>query len=267
MGKSMLSMKDALLIIEVGNSGTDIAVFQEDRCLECLRVPTVSLGSARDIESCLNELLQRYQGIGLAGVCSVVPKLTRLFTIVLKDFYAMRLVEIDSSIALPFRFDYAPRESLGPDRIALLALSAGMYPRKAVVAVDIGTAMTFDVLDSSAFYLGGMILPGVDLMSFVLHDRTARLPLVRITEPASLLGNSTESCIRSGIYWGCIKQVEGLLMTILDYLQHEAGERDVEILMTGGNSRMIASGLSFPVTVDEQAVLKGAGMLVGMNLL
>ncbi|RDD29954.1 pantothenate kinase [Prosthecochloris sp. ZM] len=260
-----LFMREALLIIEIGNSSTDIAVFQQDRCLECLRVPTISLASLRDIESSLNELLQRHQKIRVAGVCSVVPRLTDLFAVALKELFSMRIVGIDSTLDLPFRFEYSPRESFGPDRIALLAISAGIYPQKAVIAVDIGTAMTFDVLDSSHCYRGGMILPGIDLMAFSLHDRTARLPLVRISDSASLLGRSTESCIRSGIYWGCIKQVDGILGEIRDFLQTETGDTDVEVLMTGGNCRMVASGLSVAVTVDEHAVLKGAGMLVGMN--
>ncbi|UZJ40477.1 type III pantothenate kinase [Prosthecochloris sp. SCSIO W1101] len=256
-----------VLIIEIGNSVTDCVVFEGERCIATYTIQTEKLKSGKEVLELTRRILNNHPSIYHAAVCSVVPSVGELFLSILASTLSGKVVEINSSLSLPFTLDYDPPHTLGADRLALCALSCRSWPDKAIIALDIGTAITFDVVSSRGVYLGGMILPGLDLMTAVLHDRTAKLPLVEITEePIPLLGKSTADCMQSGVFWGCVKQVEGLLARVHRFLSDELQENAVRIIGTGGNSRLVASVMENPPVIDEHAVLKGAKVLLDMNL-
>lgn len=260
-------MKMGVLIVEIGNSVTDFAVFEEEQCLATYTVPTGQLAGRDAVHDRTKKIFSGHPDIIHAAICSVVPAVGELFLHVLKNALSGKVLEIDGLLSLPFTLDYRPPHALGADRLALCALSTLQWPEKAVIALDIGTATTFDVVSSKGIYLGGMILPGLDLMTAVLHDRTAKLPQVQISSSSMpLLGRSTSDCIQSGVFWGCVKQVEGLLAGIRCYLNDALGEESIRVIATGGSSRLVASAMEEPPMIDEQAVLKGAKLLLDMNL-
>jgi len=260
-------MNEQVLIIETGNSATDFSVYEEERSVAFYRVASEILGEGEEAERQISRIFQNHAAIQQAAICSVVPSLTALFLPILENRLAGRVVEINSSLSLPFVLDYHPPHTLGADRLAFCALCRSLWPDEAVIALDVGTAITFDVVSSEGVYLGGMILPGLDLMTAVLHDRTAKLPSVTISSSSiPLLGRSTAACIESGVFWGCVKQVEGLLADIERYLSERFHEKQVRVIATGGSSRMIASAMENPPLIDDQAVLKGAKILLEMNI-
>jgi len=260
-------MNDQVLIIETGNSATDFSVYEAERSMAFYRVSSERLAEGEAAERQISSIFQNHPAVDRAAICSVVPSLTALFMPVLEDRLPDRVVKISSSLSLPFTLDYHPVHALGADRLALCALCRSLWPDEAVIALDMGTAITFDVVGSEGVYLGGMILPGLDLMTTVLHDRTAMLPQVTIFSSAiPLLGRSTSGCIESGVFWGCVKQVEGLLADIERYLRETLHEKKVRVIATGGSSRMIASAMANPPLIDDQAVLKGAKVLLEMNI-
>ncbi len=260
-------MKMGVLIVEIGNSVTDFAVFEGEQCLATYTVPTEQLAGREAVHDRTKKILSGHPDIIHAAICSVVPAVDELFLHVLKSTLSGKVLEIDGSLTLPFTLDYSPPHALGADRLALCALSRRTWPDEAIIALDIGTAITFDVLSARGVYLGGMILPGLDLMSAVLHDRTAKLPQVQIMSSSiPLLGRSTADCMQSGIFWGCVKQVEGLLAAIRHYLTGEMQEDGIRIIGTGGSSRLVASVMENPPIIDELAVMKGANLLLDMNL-
>ena len=99
------------------------------------------------------------------------------------------------------------------------------------------------------------------------RDRTAKLPQVHISSSSiPLLGKTTVDCIQSGVFWGCVKQIEGLLAGIRCYLSDAFGEENARVIATGGNSRLVTSAMAEPPVIDELAVMKGAKVLLDMNV-
>ncbi len=256
-----------VLIVEIGNSATDFAIFHGERCFAVYTTQTERLAEREKVQKQITRIFDRHSSITHAAVCSVVPSVGELFLDSLGNTLSGKVLEINSSLSLPFALDYNPPDALGADRLALCALSRRTWPDDAVIALDIGTAITFDVLNSNGNYLGGMILPGLDLMTEVLHYRTAKLPMVQITEPSiPLLGKSTVDCMQSGVFWGSVKKVEGLIERIRRYLMDDIGERNIKVIATGGSCKLVVSVMDDPPVIDEQAVMRGAKVLLDMNL-
>lgn len=253
------------LVIDIGNTTTTLAVFTGDSEPSVESMPSALFGETDAMVGLFTSLAHRHGAPESVAVCSVVPALATTCSFLIGSLFSVAAVTIAASLRLPFRLDYATPHTFGADRIALCAWGCHLFENKPVIAVDIGTAITFDVLDASGAYRGGLIMPGIDMMAGALHSRTAQLPQVRIDRPGSLLGRSTEECIRSGIFWGAVRQIAGLIDAIGAELVSETGQPAPEVLLTGGNSRLIASELGEVSVIDELAVLRGADLLLRMN--
>ncbi|MBO8092726.1 MAG: type III pantothenate kinase [Prosthecochloris sp.] len=257
-------MSKRFLIVEAGNTVTDFAVTQNGSCLVHLHVPTATLKTSSDVTRQVVPLHDRFPGMEAAGVCSVVPALTALVMSALEDCFPGPVIEISASLRLPFTLEYYPPGAIGADRIALLAYAADAAGGRPVIAVDAGTAITVDVLDAEGHYTGGMILPGIDLSCSALNQGTARLPLVKLEKCPPLLGRSTEGCIQSGVFWGCVHQIEGILDDITTILCDDQ-EQEIPVIMTGGSGRLIEPLIHHKLIFQEHAVLFGAWLLTSMN--
>ena len=259
-------LQDALLcVVEIGNTTASFAVFKGDECLEVHKVPSIMLSGYDDVTAQVVPILNRYPVLADAALCSVVPSLGSTVSNFLRDHLRGQVLEVTSTVQLPFMLRYDSPESFGADRIALCAQSSRLYPDEPVIALDIGTAITVDVLGSNKEYLGGLILPGLDLMAKALNEHTARLPLVSMDLPDTLIGFSTSECIRNGIIWGCVSGLEGLLMKIKTMLQGEHKAENIHVLATGGNAPLITGMLATSPVLDELAVLRGTSYLFTLN--
>ncbi len=255
-----------VLVLDAGNSFTHAAVFSGDAVIDIRSLPTRSLENSGEVRKLVDGILNDHPDLCHAAICSVVPSAGVLFHQVLGSVLPGSLIDISSSLKLPFSLDYNPPSSLGADRIAFCSYCAGYSSENPVIAIDIGTAITMDVLVPDEGYFGGLIMPGLDMMSAALHDRTARLPRVEVSGPVPLLGRSTEDCMESGIFWGGVKQVEGLLAEIRHVIIEKKGRQRVNVVATGGGSRIIIPALKEPILIDEQAVLKGGKVLLDLNV-
>lgn len=253
------------LVVVIGNTSTMMAVFGDGDEPLTERLPSTLFADQAVMAETLEKLSGLYGPFQGAAVCSVVPEIATSCCSRLDAMLPAPALRIDAGLRLPFRLRYDNGNSFGADRIALCAWSRTLFPQQAHIAVDIGTAITFDVLDSQGEYVGGMIMPGIDMMSGALQARTAQLPFIKVDGSTSLLGRSTGECIRSGIFWGAVKQVEGLVEEISRYLCEGLGEPSVRVIATGGNSRMIVAEIDSIDHVDELAVARGALLLLEMN--
>ena len=259
-------LQDALLcVVEIGNTTASFAVFKGDECLEVHKVPSIMLSGYDDVTAQVVPILHRYPALADAALCSVVPSVGSTVSNFLRDHLRGRVLEVTSTVQLPFMLRYDSPESFGADRIALCAQSSRLFPEEPVIALDIGTAITVDVLGSDREYLGGLILPGLDLMAKALKEHTARLPLVSMDHPDTLTGFSTSECIRNGIIWGCVSGLEGLLVKITARLKDEHNAENIHVLATGGNAPLIAGLLATTPVLDELAVLRGTRYLFTLN--
>ncbi|NHQ60738.1 type III pantothenate kinase [Chlorobium sp. BLA1] len=254
-----------LLVVEIGNTTASFVVFNGEELLEVHKVPSETLSTPDDIDGVIKPLLLSYPELSDAALCSVVPALDPVVMSALQRRLGGRMVAVTSSLRLPFRLSYDAPETFGADRIALCALSRRLYPEDAVIALDIGTAITVDVLGSEGLYLGGLIMPGLDLMARALNERTARLPLVCMDTPTSLIGNSTAECIRNGIIWGCVSGIEGLIGKIKTLLREKSEAGEPKVIVTGGSAPLISGLLESDTLLEELAVLRGTRYLFTVN--
>ncbi len=228
-----------LLVIDAGNTETVLGIFRGEWLLGSWRIASDRNRTADECRLLLGSAA-REAGLDLreiAGVAigSVVPPITAAFREVAESRLRVPTVvvsgETDSGIAI--RVDN-PRE-VGADRIANAVAAHRLYGGPAVV-VDLGTATTFDVVTERGAYVGGAIAPGILTSSEELFRRAARLTAVDLTFPARVIGRNTAESLRSGILFGAVGQIDG----ILDRIRGEWGRR-FRVLATGGLAGLVAS--------------------------
>jgi len=260
-----LAEGNLLLVVEIGNTTLVAAVFHGDEPVSFVSGLTSELISSSGVSSLFSPVLARYPELRDAVLSSVVPAAEQAVGGWLEETLGGEVMRVNSSMRLPFLLSYDPPEALGPDRIALCARASMIEGSGAVIALDVGTAITADTLASDGRYLGGIIMPGLELMADVLHSGTARLPRVAVALPGGILGRSTEECIQSGVVWGCVSGVEGMVSKITCWLEEEHGEKEVRVIATGGHAPLLARLFDGTLRIDGHAVLHGARYLFALN--
>jgi type III pantothenate kinase len=163
--------------------------------------------------------------------------------------------------ALDWGFDIrvdAPHE-VGADRL-LNALAAHRRYAGPLIVIDFGTATTFDVVEKDGAYLGGVIAPGINLSIEALHRAAARLPRIGIGRPQAVIGRNTVAAMQSGIYWGYVGLIEGIVARI----RAEHGGT-LKVIATGGLAPLFAEGTTVIETTDQDTTLDGLKLLAQRN--
>ena len=145
------------------------------------------------------------------------------------------------------------------DRL-LNGLAAHQRYRGPLIVIDFGTATTFDVVDGEGDYNGGAIAPGINLSIEALHQAAARLPRIAIGRPQAVIGRGTVAAMRSGIFWGYIGLVEGIVVRI----QAEFGQ-PMKVIGTGGLAPLLSEGTNIFHRIDPELTLEGLRLLAGRN--
>ncbi len=186
---------------------------------------------------------------------SVVPDANNELKRLSRKLFDTDLVEI-SHETLPQLSIKLPRpEEVGADRL-VNAVAVMAYYKAPAIVIDFGTATTFDVVDHEGAFVGGVIAPGVNLSVNALYAAAAKLPKISISKPKKAIGDSTITAMQSGIYWGYVSMVEGMIKRISAELVSD-GQKPY-VIATGGLSSLMAEGLGDYVdVVDEDLTLKG----------
>lgn len=169
-------------------------------------------------------------------------------------------VELSHRLKMPVSLNYATPETLGSDRIAAASAAWRLYPGKPIMVVDAGTCVTVDYVSKDGVYHGGAILPGVEMKFKALHNFTARLPLLNISDVVTAcepVGDSTQGSMVSGVVCALRYSLEGYERE----LSHRAGE-EVQVVTTGGD----ASLLSVDWPIEPYLVMRGLNEILMMNL-
>lgn len=191
-------------------------------------------------------------------VSSVVPKLNKVIEQLCTKLFKLKAVFVNTTMDLGLTINYEPKTSLGNDRLVGMFSASKTYGTPFIVC-SFGTATTIDAVSERSEFLGGLILPGMGTMADSLKRRTAKLPVVRIRKPESLLGNSTESAIAAGIFYAQIAAVEGIVKRIRN--ERFSSAKKVKIVATGGFSGLIGQHSSIFDKVDENLVLDGLRLI------
>ena len=240
-----------VLLIDISNTFTKIAIARGDRIGKIHRLPTPGLRA--------EQIRRIFAGTKLDGTvaASVVPRKNRE----VNAACANQVCWIGPEVQLGVGIDYPSPRAIGPDRLANAAGCAAHYGVPAIV-VDFGTAVTFDVISPGGDYIGGVIAPGLNAMTEYLHDRTALLPFIHLREPVAAVGRSTRDAMLSGAIYG----YRGLVSEIIRQIRREAfPRRRPKIVATGGDAGLIAAGLSIFDAVDPMLTLRGLLVAADLN--
>jgi type III pantothenate kinase len=244
--------------IDIGNTTTKFAFFEEKEPIFRLDAPSDTNFDVDDYWRLVQENLAPTMSIEGVIICSVVPSLTPVLSKVSVEKFGTEPIIFDWSAPIGLVNRYHPPKDVGADRLAN-AFAAWKTYGADVIIVDIGTAVTLDVVSQDGEYLGGVIAPGVDMGAEALNQKTALLPGVEVEPVESVLGSDTVSAIRSGLTHGYAAMITGLIAKLK---QEQGLTQGTRILLTGGHSEIFQNLLSdLAVVVDPDLTLKGLNLI------
>ena len=248
-----------LLAVDVGNTQTVIGVLEGDKVLDLFRVTSGVPRTGDELFPIVERLIAPWQAplraSGRAVLGSVVPALTPGWEKLLERLLGRAPYSADPVGPYGLKVMVRDPAAVGVDRIANAVAAAALHRLPAIV-VDLGTATTFDVVVPGPRYLGGAIAPGVLTSADELFRRAARLAKVELRRPARAVGRSTEESIQSGVYFGAVAQIDGLVRR----LRREVGGK-VFVLATGGLAEVVAADSQTINRVEPALTLQGLRLM------
>lgn len=246
-----------LLAINANNTNVKFAVYDGDKPLGDWRIRTEAGRTADQYVVWLNQLMMM-QGLSLGSIdaaiiATVVPQsLFHLNLLCETHLKTKPLVVGDPGVRLGIdvKMDI-PSSTVGADRLAN-AVAGHVTYRKPLIVVDFGTATTFDVIDGSGNYIGGAIAPGIVLSVEILHSATAMLPRIVVERPSRVIGKSTTEAMQSGIFWGYVGLVEGMVRRISE----EFGA-PLDVVATGGLAPLFHGQTPVITHLDPDITMRG----------
>ncbi len=252
-----------ILVIDVGNTHTVLGLFKDRTLVHSWRIAT-HMSRTEDEYGIMLHNLFAYSDLSLQSIdgmiisCVVPPMLNMILAMAGKYFQVQPLV-VGPGIktGLPILLDN-PRE-VGADRIVNAVAAYDIY-RRALIVIDFGTATTFDCVSAKGEYLGGVIAPGLQISTEALYQRASKLPRVELCRPRGVVGKNTVHSMQSGIVYGYLSLVEGLVARLVRELRFSP-----LVIATGGLASLIADGSEVIAEVDELLTLKGLLKLYELN--
>ena len=247
-----------LLVIDCGNTNVVFGIYDGDALAGQWRTATQNEKTGDDYGIWLTQIMQKdgitKDDITAAMISSVVPNKNRPLRTMCQDFFSVdaRFVS-DPGIDIGVHVHMQDPRNVGDDRL-VNAIAAHESYGGPMIIIDFGTATTFDVLDNDGSYSGGIIAPGINLSMEALHNAAALLPKVPIENPgdAPVVGHSTIAGMRSGVFWGYIGLIEGLVARI-----RAERDDDLKVIATGGLAPMFAEATDVIEHTDSDLTLRG----------
>jgi len=253
-----------LLVIDVGNTNTVLGVYEGQVLRAHWRLSTNRGQTADEYGILIRNLftldaIQPSQ-IDAVMVASVVPPLNSVLEEMAVKYFHLKAVFLGPGTRTGMAIHYDNPQEVGADRIADAVAAFEKYGGPCVV-VDFGTAITFDAISEKGEYLGGVIAPGIGISSEALFQQAARLPRVEIREPNRVIGTNTVGSMQSGLFYGAVGLVDG----ILDRLCAVLGEK-TKVVATGGQAALVAAASKYQPPVDLSLTLDGMRIIYERNL-
>jgi type III pantothenate kinase len=255
-----------LLAIDVGNTNVTIGVFEGERLVHSWRLAALRERTADELGIFVTRLFEQTKvdisSVSGIAVASVVPPLTRPMEEMCERYFGRSALLVDASNAgIPIA--YYPAADVGADRIVNAVAAREKYARShPLIVVDFGTGTTFDVISREGEYIGGIICPGIGISAEALFQRAARLPRVEVRKPATVIGQTTVNAMQSGLFFGYVEMVDGLVRRIKGELPD--GEY-ATVIATGGLADVLSSETRTIQHVDSNLTLDGLRLIWERN--
>jgi type III pantothenate kinase len=246
------------LVADIGNTSVAVALCEGERVSHVFRVSSRA-ATRQAVVGAIRAARGRARPDG-AVLCSVVPDRNRLWTACLRAEVGVAPIVVSHRLRLDVRVDYPRPATIGADRLANACGAVSRYGAPVIVA-DFGTALTFDVVTRDGVYVGGVIAPGLPLMSEYLYEKTALLPRVRLQGRCARVGRSTAAAMRIGAKVGH----RGMVREIAEHVRGAPGMRDARLCATGGYAAWALEGLDMPFVLDTTLTLYGLGRIFDLN--
>jgi type III pantothenate kinase len=272
----MMTEDSMLLTLDVGNTNTVLGLYRlaSDELVTHWRISTLRTQTADEYGVLFLNLfaMRKVEATEVSSIIisSVVPPLESTLRQMCERYFNLKPMFVEPGIktGMPILVDN-PAE-LGADRLVNGVAAFARYGGPCIV-VDFGTATTFDVISAKGEYLGGVISPGLAISAEALFSRAARLSRVDVKKPAKVIGTNTVAHMQSGLYYGYIGLVDGILERMLNEMRanetrsQESPAHEVKIVATGGLARLVADDSRFISTIDDMLTLDGLRLIYERN--
>lgn len=252
-----------LLAIDCGNTNTVFSIWDGTGFRATWRISTDHRRTADEYYVWLSSLMTLggvKARVSEAIISSTVPRVVFNLRVLCSRYFDCRpLVVGKPECRLPVAPRVDPGTAVGPDRLVNTVAGFDRHGGDLIV-VDFGTATTFDVVDTDGAYVGGVIAPGVNLSLEALHMAAAALPHIDVAKPARAIGTNTVACMQSGVYWGYVGLVEGIVREV-----RRERERPTRVIATGGLASLFAQGTDLFHSVEDDLTMHGLVLINAYN--
>ncbi|AZL57969.1 type III pantothenate kinase [Tabrizicola piscis] len=252
-----------LLAIDCGNTNTVFSIWDGTRFLATWRIATDHTRTADEYFVWLSSLMAMTKTdatVTEAIISSTVPRVVFNLRVLCNRYFDCRPLVVGKPDC---RLPVAPRVDLGttvgPDRLVNTVAGHDRHGGDLII-VDFGTATTFDVVDDDGAYVGGVIAPGVNLSLEALHNAAAALPHIDVAKPDKVIGTNTVACMQSGVYWGYVGLVEGIVREV-----RRERDRPMKVVATGGLASLFAQGTALFHSIEDDLTMHGLVLINDYN--
>ena len=253
-----------LLVFDVGNTNIVLGLYDGDKMIYHWRAATNELKTADEYAASLGMMFQ-LDGVTFAMVTdiiisSVVPPVNPTLEYLCRRYFHVEPMMVGPGMKTGLNILYDNPWELGADRIVNAVAGITLYGGPLII-IDLGTATTFCAIDEKKRYLGGAVTPGIGISMEALFQRASKLTCIELTPASSVLCKNTVSAMQSGIYYGAIGQVDGIVRR----MKKEMGYKEIKVIATGGLADLIASQSETIDVIDPLLTLKGLYILFKKN--
>lgn len=235
------------LVVDFGNTAAKVGIFNQQELQE-----EYMFATRREAQTFIKEITAH--ACIVSSVSGNAEKLHEGIPHVKQHFV------LTHQLPLPILNKYATPETLGMDRVAAVCGARALFPKESCLVIDSGTCITYDLLNNENEYLGGAIAPGLHMRLRAMHEFTARLPLIEMEEDIPLVGDSTKSCMQSGVLNGTLAEIEGM---IVRYQEHYP---ELRVILCGGDTHFFENNLKGTIFAVQNLVLRGLNSILLHNV-